>query len=112
MENPPRVSPKQGARPVPSNRHLNHHSLQKSPMTRELSQKTTPCVPAYGHGTIQDMYIIYFRRLPRHLTPGLSFHSLHHNVLQLLAIVRLSPTPTTIPRDELKARVNKKQWSR
>jgi hypothetical protein len=42
----------------------------------------------------------------------LSFHSLHHNVPQPLAIVRLSPTPTTIPRDELRARVNKKQWSR
>jgi hypothetical protein len=47
IENPPRISPKQGARPVPSNRHLDHHSLQNSPMTRQLLQKTTPYVPAY-----------------------------------------------------------------
>ena len=54
----------------------------------------------------------YFYHFIRHLTPGPSFHSLRHNVLQLLAIVQLSPTPTTIPRDELKGRVNKKRWNR
>ena len=69
--------------------------------------------PRNNTGHVCRSYIfVICHVISRHLTPGLSFHSLRHNVLQLPVIVRLSPTPTTIPRDELKARVNKKRWSR
>ena len=88
---------------VPSNRLPNHHGLQNStsPVTGKRSIPYLP-LPA------TEQYSIYFHLLPRHLTPGLGFHSLRHDVLQLLTIVRLLPTPTTIPRDKLKERVNKK----